>query len=510
MKQNGIKEEKPKYWLYNAVSDKPSVWQHCLENSCAVMSYIKGLDTTMKKALENASKVKVGDYVVAYLPPKRITALGKVTKTLYEETDINKFIYKGINPDTDKDKRTYVQRIGVDWYKVVKEPIKIDKFEDTLTQVKSMDKTICAISELEEVGFKNAEKIVDLMIGKCSDKDIGDGKDTKLAIEKIEIPKVSFDKNIHLEGLYFQDKDIIITQIKTALKNGKNIILIGPPGTGKLKLAKEICKSYETEYKISTATSQWSTYQTIGGYKQDIDGQLYFDEGIFLTSIKESETKYPLNRWLIIDEMNRADIDEVLGLIFSALTRDEITLNFKAKSKKNIVIRPQRKNEEYVLPSDFEYVIPRDWRIIGTMNTYDKASLYEMSHALMRRFAFIPISVPRKIHKELMENYLNIWEIEDKSFNNVDLKEGLSEIWSLINNYRIIGPATMEDIARYVSESGDYTSAIILYVLPQFQGIMKEKIIKFVEDLCSGNIKEFINKEMLKNFAEDFWNINLE
>lgn len=510
MKQNEIKEEKPKYWLYNAVSDKPEVWQHCLENSCAIMSYIKGLGNAMKKALENASKVKVGDYVVAYLPPKRITALGKVTKTLYEETDINKLLYKGINPDTDKNKRTYAQRIDIDWYKGVKEPIKIDKFEDTLIQVKSMDKTICAISELEEVGFKNAEKIVDLMIGKCSDKDISDGRDTESAIEKIEIPKVSFHKNIHLEGLYFQDEDIIITQIKTALKNGKNIILIGPPGTGKSKFAKEICKSYEIEYKMSTATSEWSTYQTIGGYKQDIDGQLYFDEGIFLTSIKEKETKHPLNRWLIIDEMNRADIDTAFGSLFSALTGDEITLSFKAKSKNNIVIRPQRKNEEYVSPSDFEYVIPRDWRIIGTMNTYDKASLYKLSYAFMRRFAFIPISVPRKICKELIENYLNIWEIEDNGFNNIDLKEGLSEIWSLINKYRIIGPAIIEDIARYVSGLGEYTSAIILYVLPQFEGIMEEKIIKFIEDLCSGNIKEFINKEMLKNFAEDFFGINLE
>src|SRR5699024_11350506 len=47
----------------------------------------------------------------------------------------------------------------------------------------------------------------------------------------------------------------------------------------------------------------------------------------------------------------------------------------------------------------------------------------------------------------------------------------LTAIWKLINAYRKIGPAIVRDIALYTNESEDFVSAIILYVLPQFEGL---------------------------------------
>jgi 5-methylcytosine-specific restriction enzyme B len=43
------------------------------------------------------------------------------------------------------------------------------------------------------------------------------------------------------------------------------------------------------------------------------------------------------------------------------------------------------------------------------MNTFDKASLYEMSYAFMRRFAFIPVDVPTNINFDLFKHYIEIW-----------------------------------------------------------------------------------------------------
>ena len=45
------------------------------------------------------------------------------------------------------------------------------------------------------------------------------------------------------------------------------------------------------------------------------------------------------------------------------------------------------------------------------MNTMDKASLYELSYAFMRRFAFIPVGVPRNISEEVIERFLEKWDL---------------------------------------------------------------------------------------------------
>lgn len=83
-----------------------------------------------------------------------------------------------------------------------------------------------------------------------------------------------------------------------------------------------------------------------------------------------------------------------------------MTLSFKSKSGENIVIRPEEDDEEEVEIQEHGYVIPKDFRIIGTMNTYDKTSLYEMSYAFMRRFAFIPVGVPKTLIRTLLRNIL--------------------------------------------------------------------------------------------------------
>src|SRR5699024_3297897 len=167
------------------------------------------------------------------------------------------------------------------------------------------------------------------------------------------IPSVSFDVPLDINDLFFEDKDQLMQQIHTALLNKKNIIFTGPPGTGKSKLAQQVCDSYQVDYHMTTATSDWSTYETIGGYMPNNDGTLQFKPGLFLDCFKEATTNKPLNKWLIIDEMNRADIDKAFGSLFSALTGDSIKLDFQSDSGESIILRPEKKNEKAPL-NDFE------------------------------------------------------------------------------------------------------------------------------------------------------------
>ena len=99
------------------------------------------------------------------------------------------------------------------------------------------------------------------------------------------------------------------------------------------------------------------------------------------------EGKKYRGKWLVIDEFNRADIDKAFGSLFTALEYRDVGIK---------------------IPSDEKYEpdtirVPKDYRIIGTLNTRDKNYLYKMSDALSRRFEIVQISPPTfdKAEKEM-------------------------------------------------------------------------------------------------------------
>ncbi|WP_339226035.1 AAA family ATPase [Oceanobacillus sp. FSL K6-2867] len=464
-------EEVMKYfWL----TCKPAIWT--VENikdggSINFTAYNeKGNKRRIFSAFESANP---GDKVLFYesTPRKEIIAQGEVTEGLHL---------------VDKEGYPELVEAVTFRYKEEVEPISwevISEVEELQNSAPIRNGAQGSLFELTEEEFKTILSL----------------EPTEIQVTKNKIPTIDFDQEVDVATLYFEEKDQLIRQVETALKNGKHIILTGPPGTGKSKLAKEICLSYQPYYKMATATSDWSTYETIGGYKPNSDGTLSFQPGIFLDCFKNPNSNQAINKWLVIDEINRADIDKAFGSLFSALTGDKVTLNFKSESKRTIELKPQ--HDENIKANDYEYIIPRDWRMIGTMNTLDKASLYEMSYAFMRRFAFIPVGVPRQIDESLIDFYLDIWNIADYPHTG-----DLAFIWENINYYRPIGPAIVEDIANHTISNGDFTSAMILYVLPQFEGILDKDIIEFVDRISQS---PFVEKKRLLQFCQDFFHVKV-
>lgn len=483
------------YINYFWISASPEVWtvdqirNGGSENFTAYNE--KGNKRNMFPAFEAA---RAGDRVVFYqsAPDQNIVAFGEITQSLHKEN------IEGFDEQVDCISVRYIEDAvkNLHWNELGE----IEVLKNSLPIKQGARGTLFRLTSAEY------GKIYSI----CMEKENTEEELIEVSEDiKYQIPSVEFNRKISFDNLYFENKDRLLRQITTALKSGKNIILIGPPGTGKSKIAKEICNSYmNNNYLMTTATSDWSTFETIGGYRPDKSGNLIFEEGLFLKCLKDKPTNKPLNKWLIIDELNRADIDKAFGSIFSVLTGDEITLSFRSETGNNIKIIPQCTQEE-VIPKDNEYIVPRDFRIIATMNTFDKASLYEMSYAFMRRFAFIPIPVPKDISAELVKNYMVMWNIDDRIIGEQNLSEILASLWKIINRYRTIGPAILKDIASYTIEDEDITSAIILYVLPQFEGLIDDKIMQFVEDVSKGISKNLIDRELLIDSVIDFFQIEV-
>ena len=166
-------------------------------------------------------------------------------------------------------------------------------------------------------------------------------------------------------------------------------MLTGAPGTGKTTLAYLVAELGQqavlcTGFLAVTASSEWDTAQTIGRYMESPDGAV-FQPGVFLQAIESGQ-------WLVVDELNRSNFDGAFGPLFTVLAGQAVTLPYKrAGFQSPISIVPPAGQA----PPDTDVVrIPEPWRLIATMNVFDRDVLFRLSYALMRRFAFIEVESP--------------------------------------------------------------------------------------------------------------------
>ena len=231
--------------------------------------------------------------------------------------------------------------------------------------------------------------------------------------------------------------------IDELLKTHKQIILYGVPGTGKTHSAKELIRKWsqeefedvekskrdqdeidrlqlskllldsensenaeskqdggekiERDIKIIWEIMQFhpnTTYQDfIGGIvpKTDDKGSLSYElrDGKFKEFCEYARVNPDKKFVFIIDEINRANLSEVLGELLYAL---------------------EYRDEGITIPNfDKPFVIPSNVYIIGTMNNVDK-SLSTFDLALRRRFGFYEIGVDCDVIREMLKN---------KTINNI-------------------------------------------------------------------------------------------
>lgn len=255
------------------------------------------------------------------------------------------------------------------------------------------------ITEVFEAGEPSESDILNVVV-----REYGAGSKAEQAARPLTEDARRRVRDIYVTPQMLSDpffRELTDEDIKGVLEQHLNVLLVGPPGTGKTFRATEIGRH------LAGDDSRIEHVQLHEGYAYEdfveaivpkpVDNAVKFEPvpRIF-RSIVERALGDPHQRFVIVlDEINRASIAKVFGEAFSLIDTNW-RLHFDGREWKGRRVR---------LPySDKEFGVPDNLYLIATMNDIDR-STFELDYAFMRRFYMIRIEPsPSQLRAKLVTN----------------------------------------------------------------------------------------------------------
>jgi MoxR-like ATPase len=197
---------------------------------------------------------------------------------------------------------------------------------------------------------------------------------------------------------------------RLALASSSAVILVGPPGTGKTTIIKQLLhevagnpasfglKNIPREPKWVTPSEGWTSADLVGGEGIDEKGRRRFRMGHVLEAIHQ-------DRWLVLDEANRANMDKIFGGLLTWLSDQRVELGKASSDVHSPAVAldwndaPESKTsrlelldaDKIVTSEPIMFQAGMEWRLLGTYNVQDSHKVFSFGQALGRRFARVPI-----------------------------------------------------------------------------------------------------------------------